>query len=133
MMKYIFLILVLAFNLHATDAKFFTALHQVETSGRTGAIRGDQGRSLGPYQISKAYWLDATYRSPSLRAQGYGSVSRIDYSRRIVVLYCQRYEPTAVKAKNYETLARLHNAGPRWSKKKHLTHGYWRKFEKRLR
>ena len=43
------LLLVLASAAHAAPPEeFWQALHHVETSGRTGAIVGDGGRSLGP-------------------------------------------------------------------------------------
>ncbi|MEL0099922.1 MAG: hypothetical protein VW907_10230, partial [Opitutae bacterium] len=35
------------------------AIHQVETGGRLGAIKGDNGRALGPLQIHRAYWIDS--------------------------------------------------------------------------
>lgn len=128
----IVLLLLFAYSANAQDEKFFYALHQVETSGRTGEIYGDGGRSLGPYQISKAYWLDATYRSPKLRKAGYKSVTRKDYAKQIVLLYCSRYERRALVNKDWETLARLHNSGPSWRKKKHLTDSYWKKIRKHL-
>lgn len=130
-MKYIFLLLVLTFNLHATDAKFFTALHQIETGGRIGAITGDQGRSLGPYQISRPYWIDACKQNPALKSKGYRAVTEVSYSKQVVRAWLSRYCPQAVKSKDYETMARCHNGGPRGSKKR-ATLAYWNKFRKHL-
>jgi len=128
----IVLLLLFAYDANAQDERFFYALHQVETSGRTGAIYGDGGRSLGPYQISKAYWLDATHRSPKLRNQGYRSVTRVDYSKQVVRAWMQRYHPRAVRTKDYETMARAHNGGPKGHKKS-ATLKYWNSFRKFLK
>ena len=121
--------LLTAFNLPAQNEQFFKALHQVETSGRTGAIYGDQNRSLGMYQISKPYWLDATEKRPDLRKQGYGRVVEEAYAQQIVRLYMKRY----CKGGTVEQMARCHNSGWNWRKKYHLTDNYWNKFKKHLK
>jgi len=128
----LFVIFGISLAIRAQDETFFKALHQIETSGRIGNVIGDNGRSLGPFQISRPYWLDATEKRRDLRKQGYGSVARKDYAEQIVRLYFLRYERRAVLEKDYETLARLHNSGPNWRKKKHLTDRYWNKFKKEL-
>jgi len=111
-MKPTFLLLALAISAHAAPPpSFFRALHVVETSGRTGLILGDGGRALGPLQIHRAYHADA-------RVGGdYSRCADLDYSRRVVTAYLQRYAPAAWAAGDVVTLARIHNGGPRGATK----------------
>ena len=106
------LLLALASASHAAPPEsFWRALHQVETSGRTGAILGDNGRSLGPLQISRAYWQDS-------RVGGsYEQVTDLAYARRVATAYLKRYAPAAWEAGDVETLARVHNGGPAGARK----------------
>ena len=107
-MKRLTILLALAVAAHAAPpASFFRALHIVETSGRTGPIIGDGGKALGPLQIHRAYHADS-------RVSGdYSRCSDLDYSKRVVAAYLQRYAPAAWAAGDVETLARVHNGGPR--------------------
>ncbi len=103
--------------------RIFYAIHQVETSGRLGPIVGDGGAALGPLQIHKGYHLDSGVNGP------YSNCSSLDYSKRVVRGYMDRYAvkrrlgrvPTPVD------IARIHNGGPNGYKKK-ATLGYARKF-----
>jgi hypothetical protein len=104
------------------SSTFFRAMHQVETSGRLGAVLGDSGKSLGPLQISKAYWQDANIGGK------YSSCSSYSYSVRVVTSYLTRY----CRNGSIEQMARCHNSGPSWRKKYHLTANYWRKFKREL-
>jgi hypothetical protein len=110
--KRILALLALASASHAAPPEsFWRALHQVETSGRHGAILGDNGKSLGPLQISRAYWKDA-------RVGGsYSQVTSIVYARRVVTAYLKRYAPAAWAKGDVATLARIHNGGPTGHKK----------------
>jgi len=111
-MKSALLLLALAVTAQAAPpASFFRALHVVETGGRTGAILGDGGRALGPLQIHKAYHTDARIGGD------YSRCADLDYSRRVVSAYLQRYAPAAWAASDVTTLARIHNGGPRGDKK----------------
>ena len=111
-MKRALLLLALCATAHAAPpASFFRALHIVETSGRTGAILGDQGRSLGPLQIMRAYHADSRV------AGDYSRCADLDYSRRVVTAYLQRYAPAAWASGDVKTLARVHNGGPRGANK----------------
>jgi hypothetical protein len=95
----------------APPDSFFRALHIVETSGKRGAILGDNGRALGPLQIHRAYHADA-------RVGGdYSRCADLDYSKRVVSAYLQRYAPAAWAAGDVSTLARVHNGGPRGASK----------------
>lgn len=106
--------------------EFFAALNRVETGGRDGAVLGDNGRSLGPLQISRAYWQDS--RVPG----DYGSVTNRTYAEKVALAYLQRYCPAAVRAGDAETCARIHNGGPAGAKKA-ATLGYWRKVKRELK
>ncbi len=111
-MKRLALFLALAVSAHAAPPEsFWRALHQVETSGRQGPILGDNGRSLGPLQISRAYFTDSRV------AGTYEQVVDLPFARRVVSAYLQRYAPKAWAAGDVETLARIHNGGPRGDRK----------------
>ncbi len=111
-MKRILALLALASASHAAPPEsFWRALHQVETSGRHGAILGDNGRSLGPLQISRAYHADSRV------AGSYEQVTDLAYSRRVATAYLKRYAPQAWAQGDVETLARVHNGGPAGARK----------------
>jgi hypothetical protein len=106
------ILLTLASASHAAPQEsFWRALHQVETSGRHGAILGDNGRSLGPLQISRAYHADSRV------AGSYEQVTDLAYARRVATAYFRRYAPAAWESGDVETLARIHNGGARGHKK----------------
>lgn len=111
-MKRLALFLALAATAHAAPLEsFWRALHLVETSGRHGAILGDNGRSLGPLQISRAYFADS-------RVGGiYEQVVDLGFARKVVSAYLQRYAPKAWAAGDVVTLARIHNGGPAGARK----------------
>jgi hypothetical protein len=90
---------------------FFRALHLVETGGKRGPILGDDGGALGPLQIHRAYHADSRV------AGDYSRCADLDYSKRVVSAYLQRYAPAAWKSGDVTTLARIHNGGPRGDKK----------------
>ena len=111
-MKRLALLLALCATAHAAPPpSFFRALHVVETGGRTGAILGDQGRALGPLQIHRGYHTDARIGGD------YARCADLDYSKRVVTAYLQRYAPKAWAAGDVTTLARIHNGGPRGASK----------------
>jgi hypothetical protein len=107
-MKSLILLLALCATCHAAPgAGFWRALHLVETSGRTGPIVGDQGRALGPLQIHRGYHQDSQV------AGDYSRLADLNYSVRVATAYLKRYAPEAWAAGDIETLARVHNGGPR--------------------
>ena len=111
-MKRLTLLLALCATAQAAPPdSFFRALHVVETSGRTGPIIGDGGKALGPFQIHRAYHADSRV------AGDYSRVADLDYSKRVVTAYLQRYAPQAWAAGDVKTLARVHNGGPRGASK----------------
>lgn len=95
----------------APPESFWRALHLVETGGRTGAIIGDNGRALGPLQIHRSYHADSRV------AGDYSRCADLDYSKRVVTAYLQRYAPAAWASGDVTTLARIHNGGPRGDQK----------------
>ena len=127
-MKPLFFLLTLAATAHAAPpAAFWKALHQVETSGRLGAIEGDRGRSLGPLQISRAYFADSKV------AGSYEQVIELEAAIKVASAYMRRYEPEAWRQGNVEILARLHNAGPSWRRKLAATDAYAAKVQREMR
>ena len=120
-MKHFALLMALSATAHAAPPdSFWRALHIVETSGRTGPIVGDGGRALGPLQIHRAYHQDSRV------AGDYSRVADLAYSRRVATAYFKRYAPEAWARGDVETLARVHNGGPRGAAKP-ATKGYGRK------
>jgi hypothetical protein len=111
-MKSTILFLALALTAQAAPPdSFFRALHIVETGGKRGPILGDGGRALGPLQIHRAYHADSRV------AGDYSRCADLDYSRRVVSAYLQRYAPKAWASGDVTTLARIHNGGPRGASK----------------
>ena len=107
-MKRLTILLALCATAHgAPPDSFFRALHVVETSGRTGPIVGDGGKALGPLQIHRGYHQDSRV------AGDYSRVAELDYSKRVATAYLKRHAPEAWAKGDVETLARVHNGGPR--------------------
>lgn len=119
-------------RIHKDINKLLNALHQVEASGRLGAIKGDSGNALGPFQIWKPYYQDAVQKSKGRLNRSYKAVSDLDYAKQVVLWYFYRYEPEALKNGNFESLARLHHLGPNWKNKKRLGDKYWGKVKRYL-
>src|SRR5688572_18096719 len=69
---------------------FVAAIHQVETTGKTGRIYGDGRRSLGPLQISRAAWQDALKQDPSVGGT-YADCKNLAYSVKIMKAYLIRH------------------------------------------
>ena len=106
----VFLALALTAQCAPPDS-FFRALHLVETGGKRGAILGDGGKALGPLQIHRSYHADARIGGD------YARCADLDYSKRVVTAYLQRYAPAAWASGDVVTLARIHNGGPRGESK----------------
>jgi len=108
----------------------FHVIRQVETGGHPDPANaiGDQGRSLGPYQISRAYFQDAVDHDPSLYGLEYEGVRDQRMSEIIMLAYFERWVPTPW---TFESLARTHNGGPR-GRFKDSTLPYWRKCQEMI-
>lgn len=123
-MRYALVMLLCTACPAATLSDYLDALQQVETGGEPNGGRdavGDDGASLGPLQIQRAYWQDS--RVPGT----YEQVRDVAYARRVVIGYARRYEPAALKRGDWETLARLHNAGPGWRRVNNKA--YWKRVQ----
>jgi hypothetical protein len=134
-MKFIlFIIIALLFTTPAYPAvvcgKFLTAIHATETNKKRGAILGDHGRALGPLQIHRNYFNDASEFDPTL-GDNYADVANLQFAQRVVTAYLNRYARSAVVRKDYATMARVHNGGPDGMKNK-STWRYWIKLKKNL-
>lgn len=111
-----------------TLEQILDALRLVETGGEKDGGRhstGDSGGAIGPFQVHRAYWIDA-------RVPGRWEDCRDPrYARAVVVAYWKRYCPKALEALDAETLARVHNGGPDGAREK-ATLPFWRKVERAL-
>lgn len=126
-MKHPLAILALTISAHAAPPdSFWRALHLVETSGRHGPIVGDGGKALGPLQIHRGYHADS--RVPG----AYEKVADLEYSKRVASAYMQRYAPEAWARGDVETLARVHNGGPKGHLKP-ATLGYAKRVKSHIR
>lgn len=117
-------------KIDADTRKFLDAIRRVETGGLPNAGKGavgDKGASIGPYQIQKGYWSDARMKSGKYEDC---SASHA-YSEQTMLAYFARYAPKALESKDWQTLARVHNGGPKGHTKK-ATLGYWAKVKKEM-
>lgn len=97
------------------------AIRRVESGGEEYGGRnalGDGGRSIGPYQIQRAHWIDA-------RLSGrFEDCRDPEYARREVIAYWRRWCPAALERRDAQFLARVHNGGPDGPRKA-STLRYW--------
>jgi len=101
------------------------AILWVESRGDPNAV-GDGGRAIGPYQIHRAYWIDA------MRALGrdwpYEDARDPVKAALAVRAYTEHYANAYKRPWTPETIARIHNGGPTgW--KKAATVRYYRKVQ----
>ena len=112
-----------------TDAKdLVDAIHMVETGGRLGPTRGDNGKALGPLQIHWVCWKDANMPDGT-----YADCADLSYAKRVFARYMARYatERRLGRAVTDQDRARIWNGGPHGWKKK-ATLKYWDKVRKEL-
>lgn len=124
------LVVMLGLNIGSVPpAKVDSLLVAIATveSGNDSRAVGDGGKAIGAYQIHKVYWQDAVDFDKTLGGS-YQDCYDPDYARRVVLAYLKRYAPAGATA---ETLARIHNGGPRGYLKK-ATLKYWTKVQKEL-
>ena len=108
----------------ATLSDFLKAVNQVEASGQTGMIWGDNHKALGPFQIHKQYWHDSCVQG------SYKQVADYSYGSKVVIAYLKRFCPKALQNNDWETCARVHNGGPGFSRTR--TNFYWKKITNHL-
>lgn len=111
--------------------RLLNAIRQVESGGREDLV-GDGGRAIGPYQIHRAYWVDAVRADPSLGGK-YEDCKREAYARRVVRAYLTHHG----KGKTSEQMARMHNGGCGILKRVgsaawHRTTQYWNRVRKAM-
>lgn len=99
----------------------FDAIRTVETGGeeRPEQAVGDGGRSLGPYQISRKYLADSGVSGDWRRCRD------VRFSETVMLAYWKRHCPEALRTRNFEILARIHNGGPTGHNKA-ATAPYWK-------
>ena len=99
------------------------AILLVESGGDPNAV-GDGGRAIGPYQIHRAYWSDAT------RLLGvswpYSDARDPLKAAAAVRAYTEHYARHYRKPWTAETIARIHVGGPRGPFRKSSI-PYWKK------
>ena len=114
---------------HNDDLRiFFNAIRQVETGGEPNDGRDTIGAAgeIGPYQITYAYWLDSNVKGE------WKLCKQKAYAEKVMLAYWKRYDHKALKNKDLEILARIHNGGPRGYEKE-STIPYWEKVKKILK
>jgi len=133
MKKTILLVMLMCLPLYGSDNKeirityrqLFDAIREVETGGHPNGGRdavGDSNTSNGPFQIQRAYWIDATQHDKTIGGT-YADVKNKAYAEKIMMSYWHRY---GSKAPSAEELSRIHNGGPA-GYKRNSTLGYWNK------
>lgn len=105
----------------------FEAIRSVETGGmdQPHDAVGDGGRSIGPYQISRAYWVDSSVIGDWTRCKDRA------YAETVMLAFWKRYCPEALRRGDFETLVRVHNGGPTGHRKV-ATLPYWKMIQTRL-
>lgn len=88
---------------------------------------GDYGNAIGSYQVWRDYWQDAVDYDKTIGGKYENCFNRY-YAERVVVAYLNRYAPEGA---SWETLARIHNGGPKGYKIK-ATEKYWQKVKREL-
>tara|TARA_R100000808_G_scaffold20650_1_gene44614 strand:- start:3973 stop:4413 length:441 start_codon:yes stop_codon:yes gene_type:complete len=113
-----------------SERQILDAIRQVESGGRDDCPDGDGGRSIGPYQVQRAYWEDATSFDPSLGGT-YQDCRKRGYAEKVIRAYMRRYVSAAWTRLDAERIARTHNGGPRGASKT-STIAYWKKVQAEL-
>lgn len=108
---------------------FLDALAQVESQEKDDAV-GDNGKAIGRMQIWEIYWKDAMAKCPKIGGSYQDCKTKV-YAERVVVAYLLRYAKSAVESKDWQTLARVHNGGPKGATKA-ATRKYWVKVRKQM-
>lgn len=106
------------------------AIRFVESGNRENVPDGDDGRAIGPYQIHNVYWIDAHSFDKQLGGN-YEMCRKRRYAERVIDAYMRRYVKHAWEIGDGETIAKVHNGGPKGHTKK-ATEGYWQRVKKRL-
>ena len=117
-------------RVHWPNHEILAAIRWVESRDREDVTDGDGGLAIGPYQIHEVYWRDAVRSEPSLGGT-YQDCRRRAYAEKVIAAYMRLHVPDAWERGDGETIARVHNGGPRGADKQ-TTLGYWQKVRARL-
>jgi hypothetical protein len=99
--------------------ELFSAIRAVESRGNDKAV-GDGGRAIGAYQIHYAYWRDSGVPGRWKQCRNR------KYAERVMRAYWRRFCPKALAAGDWQTLAMVHNGGPKGHVKRTALN-YWRR------
>jgi soluble lytic murein transglycosylase-like protein len=125
-MKKIFALFALSISINAANLDpLFKAIANVESSNNPKAINKKE-YALGIYQIRANYFKDSNIKG------SHEDVYNPIIARRVCESYFKRYAPEAYAKGDFETLARLHNGGPSFVKRKSATNIYWAKVKKNI-
>jgi len=94
-----------------TEEQVLELIWLAETDGQYDPPDGGGGTSIGPFQISRAYWQDAREQDPSI-PDDYELCRIYPMGAQVVKAYMLRWVPEAWAARDLETIARIHNGGP---------------------
>lgn len=122
-------------NAHSASLdNFISAIGKVESNNNPKAV-GDNGKSLGIYQIQLAYFKDVKIYDKRIKFD-YQSLTNKNNSKKILIAYLNKWEPLAVKKGDWQTLAKAHNGGNNWRNKtgqaKAKVQKYWLKVKNNL-
>ncbi len=106
------------------------AIRFVESNNRDDVPDGDNGLAIGPYQIHYVYWFDANEFDKQLGGT-YQMCRQRAYAERVIDAYMRRHIPKEWDAGLGETIAKVHNGGPKGHLKS-ATKRYWQRVRKRL-
>ena len=125
-MRKLLAIVLISFSVSAADLNdFLDAVAKVESSNNPKAVNKKES-AFGLYQIRPAYFKDSGVKAKHV------DVFKPQVARKVVVANFQKYEPTALKNLDFETLARCLKGGCGWRKNKAATNGYWKNIQKNL-
>lgn len=115
------------------DDRLLDAIELVESSRDSTAI-GDNGKSVGSFQITKAYVDDVNrvYKKNYSYSDRYDRNKSRNMTRLYLTYYGNLYERKTGQKATYEVLCRIHNGGPK-GMYKNSTYSYWKKIERVLR
>jgi Destabilase len=94
---------------HLDMSKFLDCLDNKESSNRTDHRDGDNGQSIGFFQIKESYWKDAVEFDKSIGGT-YQDVRKPEYAMKVITAYMRRYAPANA---TYKDLALIHQGGPK--------------------
>ena len=111
----------------------FRALRTVESSNRPKAV-GDKGAAVGVYQLHRGYIKDVNriYGTRFTPEDRWDPIKSHQIVRLYLAHYGRVYTRVTGKPVTCETLARIHNGGPKgW--RKSATGSYWAKVQQEMK